>query len=98
MTTDELITQAIHAINTNQPRMANLYMKNALEQTDKRRRELNPLAWQARQMAQGFQNIGDAIAKAGQAWARIIEDVTRAFAPESGIDRKTNYALVGPSK
>ena len=49
-------------------------------------------------MAQGFQNIGDAIAKAGQAWARIIEDVTRAFAPESGIDRKTNYALVGPSK
>ena len=50
MTTDELITQAIHAINTNQPRIANLYMKNALEQTDKRRRELNPLAWQTRRM------------------------------------------------
>lgn len=50
MTTGELITQAIHAINTNQPRIANLYMKNALEQTDKRRRELNPLAWQTRRM------------------------------------------------
>ena len=98
MTTDELISQAIHSINTNQPRMANLYMKNALEQTDQRRRELNPLAWQTRQMVQGFQNIGDAIAKAGQAWAQIIEDITRAFAPEPGIERKTDYALVGPGK
>lgn len=98
MSTDELITQAIHMIKTNQPRMANLYMKNALEQTDKRRRELNPLAWQSRQLVQGFQNIGNAIAKAGQAWAAIIEDLRRAFAPDSDIDRKTNYALVGPTK
>lgn len=98
MTTDELISQAIHSIKTNQPRMANLYMKNALEQTDKRRRELNPIGWQARQMVQGFQNIGNAIAKAGEAWAQIFEDLAKAFAPESGIDRKTNYALVGRSK
>lgn len=98
MTTDELISQAIHAIETNQPRMANLYMKNALEQTEKRRRELNPIAWQARQMVQGFQAFGEAIANVGKAWAEIFEYVTRAFAPESGIDRKTNYALVGPSK
>lgn len=98
MSTDDLITQAVHMIETNQPRMANLYMKNALEQTDKHRRELNPLAWQTRQMVQGFQNIGNAIAKAGEAWAQIFEDLAKAFAPESGIDRKTNYALVGPSK
>lgn len=98
MTTDELISQAIHSINTNQPRMANLYMKNALEQTDKHRRELNPLSWQTRQMVQGFQAIGDAIAKAGQAWAQIFEDLAKAFAPEPGIEHKANYALVGPSK
>lgn len=98
MTTDDLITNARKALETGQPNLAKLYMKNALEQTDKRRRELNPLAWQSRQMVQGFKSLGDTIAKTGQAWAQIIEDLTRAFAPESGIDRKTNYALVGPSK
>lgn len=98
MTTDELITNAIHAINTNQPRMASLYMKNALEQTDKRRRELNPIDWQARQMVQGFQAFGEAIANVGKAWAEIFEYVSKAFAPEPGIEHKANYALVGPGK
>lgn len=98
MTTDELIAQAIHAINTNQPRMANLYMKNALEQTEQRRRELNPIGWQARQLTKAFQTIGDGMAKVGQAWADIFESFSKAFAPETGIDRKTDYALVGPRK
>ena len=98
MTTDELIAQAIHSIKTNQPRMANLYMKNALEQTDKRRRELNPLGWQARQLTAAFKSIGDGIAKVGQAWAQVFESFAKAFASESEIDRKSNYALVGPGK
>lgn len=49
-------------------------------------------------VVQGFLNIGDAIAKAGQAWARIIEDVTRAFAPESGINLYTHHSLDGREK
>lgn len=98
MTTDELISKAIHAINTNQPRLAQLYMRNALRQTDQLRRELNPIGWQARQLTKAFQTIGDGIAKVGQAWAGIFESFSKAFAPEAGIDRKTNYALVGPDK
>lgn len=94
MSTDELIAQAIHAINTNQPRMANLYMKNALEQTDKRRRELNPLAWQTRQMGKSFAMIGASISGLFTAFQKGIE---RAIEIES--DRmKSDYALVGPSK
>lgn len=98
MTTDELITHAIHMINTNQPRMANLYMKNALEQTDQKRRELNPIGWQVRKMSKTLQVLGDGVTLLGKQWAQVIEGLRRSFAPESGIDRKANYALVGPSK
>lgn len=94
MSTDELITQAIHAIETNQPRMANLYMKNALEQTDQRRRELNPLAWQNRQMGKCFAMIGASISGIFKSFELGI---ARAIELEE-TQRKTNYALVGPSK
>lgn len=98
MTTDELITRARRAIETKQPRIAKMYMRKALEQTDQTRRELNPIGWQSRQLVQGFQAIGDAIAKTGEAWAQIFESFAKAFAPQSGIHRKSNYALVGPSR
>ncbi|ALG28058.1 hypothetical protein AOZ07_02955 [Glutamicibacter halophytocola] len=98
MTTDELITRARRAIETRQPRIANMYMRKALEQTDQKRRELNPIGWQARQLTTAFESIGDGIAKAGQAWAQIFESFAKAFAPESEIDRKSNYALAGPRK
>ena len=98
MSTDELITRARKAIETGQPNLAQLYMRKALEQTNQQRRQLNPLAWQARQLTKAFQSIGDGIVKVGQAWAQLFESFSKAFAPEAGIDRKTNYALVGPNK
>lgn len=94
MTTDELISQAIHSINTNQPRMANLYMKNALEQTDKHRRELNPLGWQIRQMGKSFAMIGASISGIFKSFELGI---ARAIELEAA-QRKTDYALVGPVK
>ena len=94
MTTDELIAQAIHAINTNQPRMANLYMKNALEQTDKRRRELNPIGWQFRQMGKSLAMVGASISGLFTAFQKGIE---RAIEIERD-QVKSNYALLGPSK
>lgn len=94
MTTDELISQAIHMIETNQPRMANLYMKNALEQTDQKRRELNPLAWQIRQLAKAFNGISASISGLFTAFQKGIE---RAIEIESD-QMKSDYALVGPSK
>lgn len=98
MTTDELITRARRAIETRQPRIASLYMRKALEQTDQRRRELNPIGWQARQLTAAFKSIGDGTSKVGQAWAQVFESFAKAFASESEIDRKSNYALVGPGK
>ncbi|MEV7645907.1 MULTISPECIES: hypothetical protein [Actinomycetes] len=98
MSTDELITRAQKAIETGQPNLAQLYMRKALEQTNQQRRELNPIGWQARQLTKAFQSIGDAITKAGKQWADIFESFSKAFASEAGIDHKTNYALVGPSK
>lgn len=98
MSTDELITRARKAIETGQPNLAQLYMRKALEQTNQQRRELNPLGWQARQLTKAFQSIGDGIAKVGQAWADIFESFSKAFASEAGIDSKSDYALVGPSK
>ncbi|PMQ19300.1 hypothetical protein [Glutamicibacter arilaitensis] len=98
MSTDELITRARKAIETGQPNLAQLYMRNAIEQTNQQRRELNPLGWQARQMAEGFKLIGDLLTQAGQGWMRFVESFGKPFASVSGIDRKTNYALVGPSK
>lgn len=77
MSTDELITSARKAIETGQPNLAQLYMRKALEQTNQRRRELNPIGWKARQMAEGFKSIGGGIAKVGQAWARIIEQTNQ---------------------
>lgn len=98
MSTDELITRARKAIETGQPNLAQLYMRKALEQTNQQRRELNPLGWKARQMAEGFRLIGELLTKAGNEWARAIESFGKSFAYVSGIDRKTNYTLVGPSK
>lgn len=94
MTTDELINEAIHMIETNQPRMANLYMKNALEQTDKHRRELNPLAWQARQMGKSFAMIGASISGIFKSFELGI---ARAIEREE-MQLKNDYALVGPGK
>ena len=98
MTTDELITRARRAIETGQPNLAMLYMRNASEQIDLERRKLNPVAWQARQLTKAFQAIGETIASAGQAWVQIFETFAEAFAPESNIERKSQYALVGPGK
>ncbi|MGP9528598.1 hypothetical protein [Glutamicibacter sp. AOP5-A2-18] len=98
MTTDELITQAIHAINTNQPRMANLYMKNALEQTDKRRRELNPLGWKVRDLSKALQTFGDIVTLIGERWAQAFDALARSSNESADSHAKTNYALVGPGK
>lgn len=98
MTTDELITRAGGAISTGQPKLSQLYMRKALQQIDAKRRELNPLGWQARRMVAGFRAIGDAVSNAGQAWVQAIEAVGKVSASTAAIERKSNYALVGPSK
>lgn len=59
MTTAELMTRAQHAIKTNQPRLAQLYMRKALEQTDQLRRELDPQAYAFRQAQRSFQAFAD---------------------------------------
>lgn len=106
MTTDELISKAIHAINTNQPRLAQLYMRNALQQIDKQRRELNPLKWELRRLGDGFNAMFAAVSGMSHLFAnglrralQIDESKARMNAEMfAGMHSKSDYALVGPSK
>ncbi|MGP9782548.1 hypothetical protein ACT3UQ_08820 [Glutamicibacter sp. AOP12-B1-11] len=94
MSTNELITRARRAIETGQPNLAKLYMRKALGQTDARRRELKPLAWQLRQLGKGLNGMAAAIAGVFSAFEIGIARANELEAAQ----RKTDYALVGPGK
>lgn len=106
MTTDELITRARKAIETGQPNLAQLYMRNALRQTDQLRRELNPLKWELRRLGNGFAAMGAALCgmfkpfEQGLRRAIQIEEAKAKMNAELfvGMHSKSDYALVGPSK
>lgn len=97
MTTDELITRAQHAIQTGQPRLAQLYMRKALEQTDQHRRELNPLGWQGRQMRRSLQAFADGLRGIAQTYVDAVMPVARRIA-EIAEEAQNNYTLAGPAK
>ena len=109
MTTDELISKAIHAINTNQPRLAQLYMRNALQQTEHLRRQLDP--WRAlranlQAFTDGLQGIMEAYMGAVESVAHMIADsvMPAIKAAADGLrstasdSRRCDFTLVGPSK
>lgn len=78
MTTAELMTRAQNAINTNPPRLAQLYMRQALAKTDERRRELNPQAYAFRQLNRGLQDFADGLERIGR---RFVEALAAGFEP-----------------
>lgn len=102
MTTDELISRAIHAINTNQPRLAQTYMRQALVQTDDLRHELNPLKWELRRVGAGFNAIAVAIAGLFEPFQSAVrrmnemEETRARMKFELGM--KNDYVLGGPAK
>lgn len=78
MTTAELMTRAQNAINTNQPRLAQLYIRQALAQTDEHRRELNPQAYAFRQLNRGLQDFADGLERIGRSF---VEALAASFEP-----------------
>lgn len=98
MTTDELITRARRAIETRQPNLARLYMRQALQQTDQQRRELNPLGWHWQKMSKAIQTFGDGVTLLGKQWAQLFDAFTRSFNESATRYAKSDYALVGPGK
>lgn len=90
MTTDQLISKAIHAIRTDQPRLSQLYMRNALQQVDQHRKDLNPLSWKIRKMSEAFQHLGQAFQHISNAWTTLAKGFARARAAEA---RKSDYTL-----
>lgn len=78
MTTAELMTRAQNAINTNQPRLAQLYMRQALAQTDEHRRELNPQAYAFRQTQRSLQAFADELERIGRSF---VETLAIGFEP-----------------
>lgn len=94
MTTDDLITRARRAIVTGQPRLAQLYMRKALGQTEQLRRKLNPFGFAVRKAGEA---IGLSIGAVGVAVKSFLEGLKRAVAAEE-LERKRNYVLAGPAK
>ena len=105
MTTEELINRAHHAIRTNQPRLAQLYMRNALQQIDHHRRQLDPLGWQLRQLKAGMQAIEQGMQAMGQTIRKARDQIIEALrilhpiqpAPHRG-DTQNDYALAAPQE
>jgi len=90
MTADQLITKAQHAILTNQPNLAMLYMRNALEQTlntreAHRKRTQTPIEAAIEGFIEALRPAADALRAAG----KILTD---AFTPKPS--HKTEFALV----
>lgn len=85
MTTAELMTRAQNAINTNQPRLAKLYMRQALAQTDERRRELNPQAYAFRQAQRSFQAFADQLERVGWEISEVFMNAADNFARAFGV-------------
>lgn len=99
MTPDQLITKAIHCLNTGQPNMAKLYLRKAdqLVTADRRqiKHELRELKYRDLQV-RGLP-VAAAIARITDSFMEMADAVTTAFKtnvlspfPQSG------YALVGP--
>ena len=88
MTTAELMTRAQHAIKTNQPRLAQLYMRKALEQTDQLRRELDPQAYAFRQLSRNLQDFADGLERLGRTFVDVLASNFKPFAQAlGGIDQ-----------
>lgn len=84
MTTAELMTRAQNAINTNQPRLAQLYMRQALAQTDEHRRELNPQAYAFRQAQRSFQAFADQLERFAWEMSGVLMNAADNFARAFG--------------
>lgn len=99
MTTEELITRAQHAARTNQPRLARLYMRQALHQVDQHRRQLNPRGWERRRQREALRSMGRALQEAGKAWVTMFEALAEALqpAPPRG-GTQNDYALAAPQE
>lgn len=108
MTTDLLISKAIHALNTGQPNLSKLYMRKALEQTEQHRREIDPHR-EARQRLEAFYEGVRGIAQAyidavRPAVLQIVEALKPAVnemlkAQDAAHNpRRADFALVGPGK
>lgn len=93
METHDLLTKAQHALRTGQPRLAKLYMRKALEQTDQHRRELDPIGWQGRQLVKGISAFAQGFARVGIAFTSLADGIKRAYTAEE-LGRKSDYALV----
>ncbi|MGP5389855.1 hypothetical protein [Glutamicibacter arilaitensis] len=91
MTTDDLITNARRALETGQPNLAKLYMRNALERTDQQRRELNP----AYAISKHLESFGEAVRKTAQAYLDAVQYVLKVI--DEG-EKQNDYALAGPAK
>lgn len=101
MTTDQLITKAIHAINTGQPNLAQLYMRKAAQQIEQHRQQLDPhrrqrqqLQQAAERMRRGLQQFVDGLRKVAQVYIDALRPVAEALAE----NKQHDYALAGPAK